>query len=67
MTRGAEEYSYVPHQWGRGFYIAGKPFCPRCGLIALNNEFSAWAVDKGCNHAEHPQFQSKVKKHGRKL
>lgn len=61
------DYEFVPHQFSRGFTVGGKAFCPRCGLIALNNEFTGWAISKGCNNADHPSFESKIKRYGRKV
>ncbi len=39
----------------------GKNVCRRCGLVALNNEFSLWSIRMGCLSEEHPQYQSKRK------
>lgn len=39
----------------------GKSVCRKCGLIALNNEFSNWAMKNGCNNEEHPSYESKRK------
>ena len=40
----------------------GKQYCRCCGLVALNNAATQWAVDKGCNYEDHPQFRSVMKR-----
>lgn len=37
----------------------GKGVCRKCGLVALNNEFTQWSIRMGCNSEEHPSYQSK--------
>jgi hypothetical protein len=44
--------------------INNKSYCSKCGLIALNNNFSRWSVDKGCNSELHPSYKSQRKKAG---
>lgn len=39
--------------------ISGKPYCQNCGLVALNNSFTRWAIDKGCLNEYHSQYQNK--------
>ncbi len=57
-----EPYVFEKHRFtGR---IVGKPYCVGCGLIAANNEFTQWSIDKGCNNEDHPQFQQKRKAAG---
>lgn len=54
-----ESFSLVPHKFeGR---IAGKSYCISCGLLNLNNDFSRWAVEKGCDNMLHSQYQQKRK------
>lgn len=55
-----EKYKYEGHSFSRS--IAGKKYCTRCGLIALNNEFSRWSVDKGCLNNLHPSYKAQRKK-----
>lgn len=40
----------------------GKQYCKGCGLVAGNNDFSIWCVDKGCNYMDHPQYAKTRKK-----
>lgn len=57
-----EEYAFEPHQfvfWKAG----GKSYCVKCGLIALTNDFSRWAADKGCNNELHQSYKSVKHKH----
>jgi hypothetical protein len=37
--------------------IAGKTYCTKCGLIFLNNKFTEWAVAKGCNNEDSPEYE----------
>jgi hypothetical protein len=34
------------------------PVCRYCGLVYLKNLISIWAVKKGCDYKEHPQYLS---------
>lgn len=57
MKNQQEEYSYEKHE----FVFckpAGKSYCVNCGFVALNNDFSRWANDKGCKNALHPSYKS---------
>ena len=54
-----ESYKYIPHSFTKR--IVGKQVCSRCGLIALNNKITQWAIDKGCNHSDHPSYRNKLK------
>ena len=47
-----EGHSFVPLKH------VGKQYCRKCGLIALNNDFSQWCVRMGCNAEDHPQYAS---------
>ena len=60
MTK--EPYEFEPHNLNGQFRIGGKAFCPKCGLVALNNDFTRWAIDKGCNANDHPQYEQQRKK-----
>ena len=31
--------------------------CCKCGLLLMNNPFTAWAIKKGCNHDDHPDLK----------
>jgi hypothetical protein len=57
MKENMSDYKFQPHNMtGK---VAGKSYCVRCGLVALNNEFTRWSVDKGCNSEDHPDYQRK--------
>tara|TARA_R110002020_G_scaffold186807_3_gene384894 strand:+ start:99 stop:311 length:213 start_codon:yes stop_codon:yes gene_type:complete len=48
-------YKMVPHgPWVR---FAGKQYCANCGLFNLNNKFTNWAIDKGCENYLHPSYK----------
>ena len=38
--------------------IAGIPnaVCSKCGMIKLNNDFSRWCIQNGCNADERPDY-----------
>jgi len=55
-----ESYKLVPHTFRAG--VVGKSYCTGCGLIALNNKFTSWAVSKGCLAELHPQYKQTRKK-----
>ena len=48
-----EKYKMVHHSFTE--VHAGKQTCSNCGLMALNNPFSQWAVKKGCLHDLHSE------------
>ncbi len=52
-----EPYKMVGHSWTPLKHV-GKSYCTRCGLVALNNEFTDWCVERGCFHTDHPQYES---------
>lgn len=57
-----EPYKYEPHSFkGK---VCGKQYCVKCGLLSINNDFTRWAVDKGCNNERHPSYQSQRAKTG---
>ena len=55
-----EPYKFVSHSFTKT--IVGKKYCSRCGLMALNNPFTEWAIDKGCNNSDHPNYQQQRRK-----
>lgn len=55
-----EKYKYEGHNFSRS--VCGKPYCVKCGLVALNNDFSRWSVDKGCLSHLHPSYKSQKRK-----
>lgn len=56
-----QPYKMKGHQWVvlKG---GGKQYCKCCGLVALNNAITDWCIEKGCNHEDHPQFHSTLKR-----
>jgi hypothetical protein len=58
-----EKYKLEPHNFSGT--ICGKPYCVRCGLIAMRNEFTQWSIDKGCLSEYHPQYETMRKRAGK--
>lgn len=58
-----EAYKMEPHGPWIPLKGTGKHYCLGCGLIDLNNDFTSWAIKKGCNNKEHPQYSSMRKKY----
>lgn len=56
-----EPYKYVPHNFVTHKKIP-KPFCQICGLVNVRNPITEWAIKKGCNNADHPQYKQVLKK-----
>lgn len=52
----AEKYEMYAHN--PAATISGKKYCVHCGLVYLNNEFTRWAIQKGCDNKNHPQYQT---------
>lgn len=52
-----EPYKMEPHEFKHR--AGGKLYCTYCGLFALSNEFTNWSIRMGCNHRDHPQYESK--------
>ena len=50
-----QKYTMVAHSFTKR--MVGKPMCSNCGMLKLNNTFSRWAVDKGCNNDLHPAYK----------
>lgn len=36
--------------------------CASCGLVYINNSFTAWSVRMGCNANEHPDYERAKRK-----
>lgn len=60
-----EVYQMKPHSFNK--VVGGKHTCSSCGLVALNNPFSQWSVEKGCFSDLHPEFKSVRKRYTRML
>lgn len=50
------KFTYAKHRFLGS--AAGKAYCIKCGLVALNNEFSRWCIRKGCNHEDNEGFKA---------
>lgn len=35
--------------------------CSKCGLISLNNTFSQFCIQAGCDYEEHPKYNDQRK------
>lgn len=57
-----EQYKHEPHSFKEDCRITGKPYCSKCGLIALNNPFTRWSIEKGCLSELHPSYEAQRKK-----
>lgn len=55
-----ESYKMEGHSFGGR--AGGKPYCIKCGLMALNNAFSRWSVKHGCKSDLHPSFKAQRRK-----
>lgn len=53
-------YKYEPHAFYKRKFLPWL-ICAHCGLIALNNAFTRWAIEKGCDNDNHPDFARKRK------
>lgn len=50
-------YIFEPH----GPWVPNKSYktrCAKCGLVSLNNDFTRWAISKGCNNEDHPGYKN---------
>lgn len=61
MSTKKEEYAYEPHRFVSSKVI-GKQYCIKCGLVLMNNGFTSWAVDKGCQNSLHSNYKSTRRK-----
>ena len=50
-------YEYEPHIAVKVKGISWA-VCKRCGLIYLKNDFTNWALKKGCNADDHPEYEN---------
>jgi len=51
----SEAYKFEAHHFEKRKRIQWQ-VCSKCGLIALRNDFTRWAIKKGCNNEDHPEF-----------
>lgn len=57
-----EEFKYEPHNFKKPRSMPWS-VCVSCGLVSLNNRFTEWSVDKGCNSRYHPSYALVKNKH----
>jgi len=58
----SEPYKMEDHVFS--YRICGKLVCQRCGLVALNNNFTRWSIRMGCRSEDHPNYKSQRNKAG---
>lgn len=61
MQKNPEKYEMIAHSWKLN--VAGKQVCNTCGLVALNNDFTRWAMNKGCMNHLHPDFKNAYRRY----
>jgi hypothetical protein len=56
-----EEYAYQSHD---AISVKFMPWlmCRKCGLVYLNNRFTQWAIQTGCDNEYHPQYEKMRKR-----
>lgn len=59
-----EPYKFESHSFSK--HVAGKQCCSKCGLLALNNDFTYWAIKMGCNNSDHPSYRKEWLKSGKR-
>jgi hypothetical protein len=52
----AEPYTYEQHSFTKS--IHNYKYCSKCGIVALKNSFTEWAIKKGCNSEDHPEYKT---------
>lgn len=52
-----EAYKFEAHVFKTDIRAGGKQYCLKCGLVALNNDFTTWSIRMGCNSESHPDYQ----------
>lgn len=52
---GEIKYEMENHSWTKSGSFPWE-YCRYCGLIALRNKFTKWAINKGCNNSYHPGY-----------
>lgn len=56
------EYSQETHQPVKMFKRLPWLVCKKCGLMYLNNSFTRWCIDKGCNYEYHSGYKAQMHK-----
>ena len=56
------EYKYEPHSWRKPKRYPWL-VCQHCGLVALKNHLTEWAIGKGCNYKDAVGHKNAVEKY----
>lgn len=57
-------YKMIPHQFAQKKGL-GKQVCKGCGLVALKNKLTQWAINKGCLNEYHAGHTAAIKRYTR--
>jgi len=49
-------YKFEAHKFTKRL-VERWEYCSSCGLIALRNDPTFWAIKTGCNYEKHPNFK----------
>jgi hypothetical protein len=60
MAEKREPYKNEPHNFNYHLTGTAYRYCVHCGLVAMRNELSQWAIKQGCNYKDHPSYSSKL-------
>ena len=58
------DYKHEAHSWRKPKRYPWM-VCQNCGLVALKNPLTEWAINKGCNYKEASGYSDAIKKHTR--
>jgi hypothetical protein len=50
-------YSYEPHSFKKIYKSVSWEVCIYCGLVALRNDFTRWAMKTGCMNRYHKDYE----------
>lgn len=50
-------YEMEPHAPVKLYKSIPWPVCKKCGLVYLKNDFTQWAIRKGCLNEYHPEYK----------
>lgn len=57
MNDKPESFEFEPHAFIKRKLMPWS-YCKYCGLVTLNNSFTRWCIDKGCNSRYHPSYEN---------
>lgn len=58
-----KHYTMEPHHWKHVRFMSWQ-VCAYCGLVALKNDFTRWAMRMGCNYKLHRDYQAQYNQSG---